>query len=61
MLKSARSVLKGDKPTNDTTQILSEFYSRREIGCAFDVIGSDSDLVAAFAWRVPVRRLIRLS
>ncbi|CAN9409996.1 unnamed protein product [Alternaria alternata] len=52
MLKSARSVLKGDKPTNDTTQILSEFYSRREIGCAFDVIGSDSDLVAAFAWRV---------
>ncbi|KAL1797522.1 hypothetical protein ACET3X_004128 [Alternaria dauci] len=52
MLKSARSVLKGDKPTNDTTQILSEFHSRREIGCAFDVIGSDDDLVAAFAWRV---------
>lgn len=52
MLKSARSVLKGQKPTNDTTQILSEFHARRNIGCAFDVIGSDDDLVSAFAWRV---------
>lgn len=52
MLKSVRSVLKGDKPTNDTTQILSEFHARRNIGCAFDIIGSDDDLVAAFAWRV---------
>ena len=52
MLKSARSVLNGDKPTNDTTHILSEFHSRRNIGCAFDIIGSDEDLVAAFAWRV---------
>lgn len=52
MLKSVRSVLNKEKPTNDTTQILSEFHSRRNIGCAFDVIGSDEDLVAAFAWRV---------
>jgi len=52
LLKSARSVLNGEKPTNDTTKILTEFQSRREIGCAFDVIGSDEDLVAAYAWRV---------
>lgn len=52
MLKSVRSVLNGEKPTNDTTQILTEFHSRRNIGCAFDIIGSNEDLVAAFAWRV---------
>ncbi|EUC50078.1 hypothetical protein COCMIDRAFT_32645 [Bipolaris oryzae ATCC 44560] len=52
MLKSVRSVLNKEKPTNDTTQILSEFHARRNIGCAFDIIGSDEDLVAAFAWRV---------
>jgi acyl-CoA oxidase len=52
LLKSVRSVLNGEKPTNDTTKILTEFQSRREIGCAFDVIGSDEDLVAAYAWRV---------
>ena len=52
LLKSARSVLKGERPTNDTTKILAEFQSRREIGCAFDIIGSDKDLVDAFAWRV---------
>ncbi|KAH7564516.1 hypothetical protein BM1_01563 [Bipolaris maydis] len=52
MLKSVRSILNKEKPTNDTTQILSEFHARRNIGCAFDIIGSDEDLVAAFAWRV---------
>ncbi|KAH7401549.1 acyl-coenzyme A oxidase 1 [Pyrenochaeta sp. MPI-SDFR-AT-0127] len=52
LLKSARSVLSNEKPTNDTTTILAEFQSRRNIGCAFDIIGSDTDLVAAFAWRV---------
>ncbi|KAF2127162.1 acyl-coenzyme A oxidase 1 [Dothidotthia symphoricarpi CBS 119687] len=52
LLKSARSVLNGQKPTNDTTTILAEFQSRNNIGCAFDIIGSDTDLVAAFAWRV---------
>lgn len=52
LLKSARSVLNGEKPTNDTTTILTEFRNRRDIGCAFDIIGSDEDLVAAFAWRV---------
>ena len=51
LLKSARSVLKGDAPTNDTTTILSTFRLRSEIGCAFDIIGSDADLVSAFAWR----------
>jgi acyl-CoA oxidase len=52
MLKSARSVLNNEKPTNDTTRILSDFHSRRNVGCAFDIIGCDEDLVAAFAWRV---------
>ncbi|KAF1987998.1 acyl-CoA oxidase [Aulographum hederae CBS 113979] len=51
LLKSARSVLKGEKPTNDTTQILSTYLSRADMGAAFDVLGSDEDLVAAFAWR----------
>jgi acyl-CoA oxidase len=37
--------------SNDTTQILSYFYNRSEVGCAFDILGSDEDLVAAFAWR----------
>ncbi|EXJ82141.1 acyl-CoA oxidase [Capronia coronata CBS 617.96] len=52
LLKSARSVLKGNAPDNDTSRILKEFMGRRDIGAAFDVIGSDTDLVAAFAWRV---------
>ncbi|KAH7094470.1 acyl-coenzyme A oxidase 1 [Paraphoma chrysanthemicola] len=52
LLKSARSVLNNEKPTNDTTTILTEFQNRRNIGCAFDIIGSNEDLVAAFAWRV---------
>ncbi|KAF1849772.1 acyl-coenzyme A oxidase 1 [Cucurbitaria berberidis CBS 394.84] len=52
LLKSARSVLNGEKPTNDTTTILTDFHNRRNIGCAFDIIGSDTELVAAFAWRV---------
>ncbi|KAL5374693.1 hypothetical protein PMIN06_012186 [Paraphaeosphaeria minitans] len=51
LLKSARSVLSGAKPTNETTRILSDFRSRSEIGCAFDILGSDEDLVSAFAWR----------
>lgn len=51
LLKSARSVLNKEKPSNDTTRILSEFRARSEIGCAFDIIGNDVDLVAAFAWR----------
>ncbi|KAL2410609.1 Peroxisomal acyl-coenzyme A oxidase 1 [Exophiala dermatitidis] len=52
LLKSARAVLKGNAADNDTTRILKEFRRRQDIGAAFDVIGSDSDLVAAFAWRV---------
>ncbi|OAP54489.1 hypothetical protein AYL99_10937 [Fonsecaea erecta] len=52
LLKSARSVLQGKAAKNDTTRILIDFISRRDIGCAFDVIGNDEDLVAAFAWRV---------
>jgi len=52
LLKSARAVLKGNAADNDTTQILTEFIRRRDIGAAFDVLGNDNDLVAAFAWRV---------
>ncbi|KIV78639.1 hypothetical protein PV11_06272 [Exophiala sideris] len=52
LLKSARAVLKGNAADNDTTRILTEFIRRRDIGAAFDVLGNDNDLVAAFAWRV---------
>ena len=51
LLKSARSVLKGQEPTNDTTYILSNFLKRQDQGAAFDVLGNDSDIVSAFAWR----------
>jgi acyl-CoA oxidase len=51
LLKSARSVLKGNAPDNDTTQILSYYLKRQDMGAAFDVIGEDDELVAAFAWR----------
>ncbi|KAI9849352.1 MAG: fatty-acyl coenzyme A oxidase [Sclerophora amabilis] len=51
LLKSARTVLKGNPPENDTTSMLKTFLARSEIGAAFDVLGNDEDLVAAFAWR----------
>lgn len=44
-------MLKGEEPTNDTTFILSNYLRKSEIGAAFDVLGKDEDLVAAFAWR----------
>lgn len=52
MLKSARSVNNGEKPSNDTTRILADFKARANIGCAWDIIGKDDDLVSAYAWRV---------
>ena len=51
LLKSARSVLKGVDPSNDTTNILATFLSKQDTGAAFDILGRDEDLVAAFAWR----------
>ncbi|KAI9712540.1 MAG: hypothetical protein M1812_006849 [Candelaria pacifica] len=51
LLKSARSVLKGSAPQNDTTHILRTFLSRADMGAAFDVLNKDEDIVAAFAWR----------
>lgn len=51
LLKSARSVVKGEPATNDTTRILKDFQDRQDMGAAFDVLGSDEDLVKAFAWR----------
>jgi acyl-CoA oxidase len=44
-------VLKGTAADNDTTRILKHYLSRRDMGAAFDVLGKDEDLVAAFAWR----------
>ena len=52
LLKSARSVLAGTAGDNDTARILRNFLARRDIGAAFDILASDSDLVDAFAWRV---------
>ncbi|KAF2262270.1 acyl-coenzyme A oxidase 1 [Lojkania enalia] len=51
LLKSARSVASGKAPMNDTTRILSQYISRADIGCAFDILSRDSDIVDAFAWR----------
>jgi acyl-CoA oxidase len=51
LLKAARSVIKGEEPSNDTTTILTNFHKRSEIGAAFDILSSDEDLVAAYAWR----------
>jgi acyl-CoA oxidase len=50
-LKSARAVLKGNAPNNDTTKIFKTFLEKQDMGAAHDILGSDSDLVAAFAWR----------
>lgn len=43
--------MKGNAPNNDTTRIFTTFLQRQDMGAAHDVLGSDSDLVAAFAWR----------
>ena len=51
LLKAARSVLTNSAQENDTTRILRHFLSRRDMGAAFDVLGHDADIVAAFAWR----------
>lgn len=51
LLKSARAVLKGNAPANDTTSIFRTFLDAENKGCAFDILSSDADIVAAFAWR----------
>lgn len=51
LLKSARAVLKSKAPDNGTTRIFQYFLARRDMGAAFDVLGRDQDIVAAFAWR----------
>ena len=51
LLKSARAVLSGKASDNDTSRIFKTFLSRRDMGAAFDVLGRDEDIVAAFAWR----------
>lgn len=53
LLKSARAVLAGGRAAdNDTARFLGAFLRRRDVGAAFDVLGSDAELVDAFAWRV---------
>ncbi|CAN8102792.1 unnamed protein product [Discula destructiva] len=52
LLKSARAVLTGKAAQNDTSRFLYAFLARQDIGAAFDVLGSDNELVDAFAWRV---------
>jgi acyl-CoA oxidase len=51
LLKSARAVLKGSAPVNDTTTIFRAYLAAEDKGAAFDVLASDADIVAAFAWR----------
>ncbi|KAL9130794.1 MAG: hypothetical protein Q9217_001097 [Psora testacea] len=52
LLKSARSVLKGDATKNDTTDILSKFVQTRETGAAtLNIMGGGEQLVQAFGWR----------
>ena len=43
--------MKGNAPNNDTTKIFNVFLQKQDMGAAHDVLGSDADLVAAFAWR----------
>lgn len=52
LLKSARAVLSGKAADNDTTRFLKYYLKRKDVGAAFDVLGSDTELVDAFAWRV---------
>ncbi|PYH49319.1 putative fatty-acyl coenzyme A oxidase (Pox1) [Aspergillus saccharolyticus JOP 1030-1] len=51
LLKSARAVLAGKGTSNDTSQILQTYLSRRDKGASFDILGNDADIVDAFAWR----------
>lgn len=51
LLKAARTVLKGNEPNNDTTEILHFYLKRQDTGAAFDILGKDEDIVSAFAWR----------
>jgi len=44
-------VQKGEAPNNDTTKIFNTYLQKQDMGAAHNVLGSDSDLVAAFAWR----------
>lgn len=51
LLKAARTVKKNQDASNDTTEILTFFHKRQDIGAAFDILGKDEDIVAAYAWR----------
>ena len=44
--------MKGKAPNNDTSRIFTAYLEKQDMGAAHDILGSDSDLVDAFAWRV---------
>lgn len=44
-------MITGKASDNDTARIFRTFLARQEMGAAFDVLGNDADIVAAFAWR----------
>ncbi|SMR60979.1 unnamed protein product [Zymoseptoria tritici ST99CH_3D1] len=51
LLKAARTVIKGQDPNNDTTENLTYFHKRRDVGAAFDILDKDDEIVSAYAWR----------
>jgi acyl-CoA oxidase len=51
LLKTARAVLSGTAPNNETARILQHYLSRQDTGAAYDVLNNDADIVAAYAWR----------
>jgi acyl-CoA oxidase len=51
LLKSARAVLDGKAPQNDTTSILTSYIKAADTGVAFNILERDEDLVAAYAHR----------
>jgi len=51
LLKTARAVLAGTAPNNETASILKHYLSRQDTGAAYDVLNDDADIVQAYAWR----------
>lgn len=51
LLKTARQVIDGVAPKNETAEILQFYISRKDTGVANDVLNNDADIVRAFAWR----------
>jgi acyl-CoA oxidase len=56
LLKTARHILKlglHNRENNGyTATVLKQYLERQEVGATFDILGDDSSVVGAFAWRV---------